>query len=55
MGFEEVGKGVIAIGPVLVAAQKAGAKHFFVEQDQTPGNPLDSLRGSATYLKGLKF
>ena len=53
--FEEVGKGVIAIGPVLVAAQKAGAKHFFVEQDQTPGNPLDSLRGSATYLKGLKF
>lgn len=53
--FEEVGKGVIAIGPVLVAAQKAGTKHFFVEQDQTPGNPLDSLRGSATYLKGLKF
>ena len=38
-----------------VAALKAGAKHFFVEQDQTPGNPLDSLRGSATYLKGLKF
>jgi sugar phosphate isomerase/epimerase len=53
--FEEVGKGVIAIGPVLKAALKAGAKHFFVEQDQTPGNPLDSLRGSATYLKGLKF
>ncbi len=53
--FEEVGKGVIAIGPVLVAAQKAGAKHFFVEQDQTPGNPLDSLRNSAAYLKGLTF
>lgn len=53
--FEEVGKGVIAIGPVLQAAQKAGAKHFFVEQDQTPGNPLDSLRGSAAYLKSLKF
>ncbi|MBZ2177311.1 MAG: sugar phosphate isomerase/epimerase [Acidobacteria bacterium] len=53
--FEEVGKGVIAIGPVLQAAQKAGAKHFFVEQDQTPGNPLDSLRGSAQYLKSLNF
>jgi sugar phosphate isomerase/epimerase len=53
--FEEVGKGVIAIGPVLKAAQKAGAKHFFVEQDQTPGNPLDSLRGSAGYLKSLNF
>lgn len=53
--FEEVGKGVIAIGPVLKAAQKAGAKHFFVEQDQTPGNPLDSLRGSAAYLKSLNY
>jgi sugar phosphate isomerase/epimerase len=53
--FEEVGKGVIEIGPVLKAAQKAGAKHFFVEQDQTPGNPLDSLRGSAGYLKSLNF
>ncbi len=53
--FEEVGKGVIEIGPVLQAAQKAGAKHFFVEQDQTPGNPLDSLRGSAAYLKSLNF
>lgn len=53
--FEEVGKGVIEIGPVLRAAQKAGAKHFFVEQDQTPGNPLDSLRNSAAYLKSLNF
>lgn len=53
--FEEVGKGVIEIAPVLRAAQKAGAKHFFVEQDQTPGNPLDSLRGSAAYLKSLNF
>jgi sugar phosphate isomerase/epimerase len=53
--FEEVGKGVIEIAPVLRAAEKAGAKHFFVEQDQTPGNPLDSLRGSAAYLKSLNY
>ena len=29
---------------ILKAAQAAGVKHYFVEQDQTPGNPIDSLR-----------
>jgi hypothetical protein len=50
-----VGTGVIEIAPVLKAAMAAGAKHFFVEQDQTPGNPLDSLKQSAEYLKQLNF
>lgn len=53
--FKEVGNGVIDIPAVLKAAQKAGVKHFFVEQDQTPGDPLASLKLSVEYLKGLNF
>lgn len=53
--FQSVGTGVIEIVPVLRAAMKSGTKHFFVEQDQTPGNPLDSLKQSAEYLRKLSF
>jgi sugar phosphate isomerase/epimerase len=53
--FFEVGQGSLNIAAILKAGSKAGVKHFFVEQDQTPGNPLDSLRASAEYLKKLDF
>jgi sugar phosphate isomerase/epimerase len=53
--FQEVGKGAIQIGPVLKAAAKAGVKNYFVEQDQTPGDPLASLKGSIDYLKTLNY
>ena len=53
--FREVGNGVIDIPAVLRAAQKAGVKHYFVEQDQTPGDPINSLRQSFDYLKKLNF
>jgi sugar phosphate isomerase/epimerase len=53
--FRDVGNGVIDIPAVLKAAQAAGVKHYFVEQDQTPGAPIDSLRLSYEYLKGLNF
>jgi sugar phosphate isomerase/epimerase len=48
--FKEVGNGSIDIPAVLAAADKAGVHHYFVEQDQTPGDPLDSLRESYKYL-----
>jgi len=51
--FREVGKGMIDVLPVLRAAAKAGVKHYFVEQDQTPGNPVDSLRESFEYVSKL--
>ena len=38
---------------VLNAAPAAGVKHYFVEQDQTPGDPIDSLRKSFDYLKAI--
>jgi sugar phosphate isomerase/epimerase len=48
--FKEVGSGSIKIPAVLKAADTAGVKHYFVEQDQTPGDPIASLRKSYKYL-----
>ncbi len=53
--FKEAGKGVLDWPKILKAAHDAGVKHYFVEQDQTPGNPVDSLRISFDYLHALKF
>lgn len=53
--FREVGNGVLNIAGILGAATDNGVKHFFVEQDQTPGNPVDSLRQSYDYLRKLTF
>ncbi len=50
--FQEVGSGSINIPAVLTAADTAGVEHYFVEQDQTPGDPVASLKKSYDYLKG---
>jgi len=50
--FKEVGSGTINIPAVLSAADAAGVRHYFVEQDQTPGDPIASLRQSYKYLSG---
>ena len=48
--FKEVGSGSIDIPAVLKTANTVGVKHYFVEQDQTPGDPIASLRKSYEYL-----
>jgi sugar phosphate isomerase/epimerase len=48
--FKEVGNGSIDIPAVLKAADAEGVKYYFVEQDQTPGDPIASLRESYEYL-----
>jgi sugar phosphate isomerase/epimerase len=53
--FREVGNGSIDVPAVLKAASKAGVKHYFVEQDQTPGDPIESLRQSYNYLAKLNY
>jgi sugar phosphate isomerase/epimerase len=53
--FKEVGHGVVDWPAVLQAAEKAGVEHYFVEQDQTPGDPVASLRQSFEYLSKLNF
>lgn len=52
--FAEVGSGVVDFPGVLAAARTAGVAHAFVEQDQTPGDPLLSLKKSFDYLQTLK-
>ena len=53
--FREVGNGTINFAAVLKAAHEVGVEHYFVEQDQTPGNPVDSLRQSFEYLAKLDY
>jgi sugar phosphate isomerase/epimerase len=52
--FVEVGSGALDFAAILSAARSAGVRHFFVEQDQTPADPIDSLRKSFNYLNALK-
>ncbi len=51
--FQEVGSGSLDFPAILKAAPGAGVKHYIVEQDQTPGDPLESLRKSFNYLKTM--
>ena len=53
--FTEVGRGVIDFKPIFAQSGKAGVKHYFVEQDQCPGSPLDSIKVSFEYLSKLEF
>lgn len=53
--FKEVGSGTMDIAGVLKAAQASGVQHFIVEQDQCPGDPLESVKKSIDYLKALKL
>lgn len=49
--FTEVGNGVIDFKTIFASAKKAGMKHFYVEQDQCPGAPIDSIKKSIEYMK----
>lgn len=53
--FTEVGRGVIDFKTIFAQARKAGVRHYFVEQDETPGSPFESLKISMDYLKRLEF
>jgi sugar phosphate isomerase/epimerase len=53
--FKEIGNGVLDWPKILRAAAAAHVEHYFVEQDYTPGDPIDSLRQSMDYLKKLDF
>jgi sugar phosphate isomerase/epimerase len=48
--FVEVGAGALDFPRILDAARRSGVQHYFVEQDATPGDPVDSLAKSFAYL-----
>jgi sugar phosphate isomerase/epimerase len=51
--FVEVGSGALDFTAILAAAAAAKVEHYFVEQDQTPGDPIESLKKSYQYLQSL--
>lgn len=51
--FAEVGQGTLDIPGIIAAADAAGATWFIVEQDRCERPPLESVRMSYDYLKGL--
>lgn len=53
--FTEVGRGTINFKEIFADSDRAGIKHYFVEQDETPGSPFDSIMVSINYLKQLEF
>ncbi len=53
--FREVGSGALNFPAILKTAGEIGVRYYFVEQDQTPGDPLDSLTKSYQYLSNLKI
>jgi sugar phosphate isomerase/epimerase len=51
--FTAVGSGSLDFSAILEAGAAAGVAHYFVEQDHSPGSPIDSLRESYQYLRSL--
>ena len=49
--FTEVGNGVIDFATIFKNAKTSGMKHFFVEQDECPGSPFDSISKSISHIK----
>ena len=53
--FKEVGFGTLDWNAILAAARDARVDHYLIERDATPGDPLDSIRASIGYVRGLSF
>ena len=53
--FKEVGTGLLDFPAILQACEAAGVQHYIVEQDQTKGNPVDSLRLSYNNIRNLNL
>ena len=53
--FREVGYGNLDFKGILKAAAEAGVEHYFVEQDQVAGDPVEALTASIRSLEKLGF
>ena len=47
----DVGTGSIDYKPIFAQAKKSGMKHWYVEQETYPGDPIQSVAASATFMK----
>ncbi len=53
--FTEVGRGTIDFKKIFAKASVAGIEHYFIEQDETPAEPLESVKASVKNLRELRF
>ena len=53
--FLAVGKGFLDLPGILRAAEEAGVQYYIVEQDQCPGDPVDSARTSFENLRAMRL
>lgn len=53
--FKEAGAGRLKWPVILRAAADAGVEHYLIEQDFTPGDPLQSVRRSVQFLRGVEL
>jgi len=53
--FTEVGRGSIDFRRIFRRAKQAGIRHYFYEQDETPGDVFASAKLSYDYLKSLTY
>lgn len=53
--FADVGRGVIDFKSIFAKSDRAGVRHYFVENDEPAGSPFESLRASIDYLRRLEF
>jgi len=53
--FAEIGKGTIDFETIFEANEKAGLKHWFVEQDSSNKDMFESLKISADYINNNQF
>ncbi|MBL7858233.1 MAG: sugar phosphate isomerase/epimerase [Cyclobacteriaceae bacterium] len=49
----DVGTGTIDYKPIFAQASLSGMKHFYVEQETYPGEPIDSIENCIKYLKTI--
>jgi sugar phosphate isomerase/epimerase len=54
-GFADLGRGTIDFARVFARAKQAGVRHYFYEQDTTPGSPFDSAKVGYDYLRNLTW
>lgn len=47
----DVGTGSIDYKPIFAQAKKSGMRHWYVEQETYPGDPIQSVAASATFMK----
>jgi sugar phosphate isomerase/epimerase len=49
----DIGSGSIDFKAIFAKAKQSGLKHYYVEQESYPGEPIDSVGASAKYLKTI--